>query len=49
MKELEKSELKKIDGGILPWLTFLAGAAVAGIIADWSGFKTGFIDGLRSN
>jgi urea transporter len=45
MKELEKSELMEVDGGLFGWDDFLVGIAVGtflAIISGWDDFEKGF-------
>lgn len=45
MKELEKSELMKVDGGAFGFddlLGLLASAIIVSVATDWEGFKKGF-------
>lgn len=45
MKELEKSELMRVDGGAFGFddlLGVLATGVIMSIINDWEGFKKGF-------
>jgi hypothetical protein len=44
MKELEKSELMEVDGGVFGLDDFLVGIAVGTVLLvlqDWDGFKKG--------
>lgn len=50
MKELEKSELKKVDGGFFGFDDFLVGISVGtfmAVINDWDGFKKGFMSAFN--
>ena len=43
MKELEKSELMEVDGGVLPWVIAVGIAAIVQVISDWDNFERGFL------
>ena len=45
MKELEKSELMEVDGGVFGFDDFLVGIAIGTVLAiinDWDNFERGF-------
>ena len=47
MKELSELELREIDGGVFWLIPIVVGLAIAGVIADWPGFKKGITTGFN--
>lgn len=47
MKDMNETELRETEGGMLPLLYTLAGAGIGSIISGWADFKRGYLEGYQ--
>ena len=47
--ELTGTKLKAIDGGVVPWAAFVAGAIAGGLLYDaWKASMKGYVNGVTN-